>query len=100
MPRLACASCPRARRRRRQQRRTARGSRAWVRTGCGGERVGFWAVCALWEAGGGDLGGYRYLRLVARTPVCGALRPAVVLPGAVSRRARAHSDARGPIRCR
>jgi hypothetical protein len=57
------------------------------------------AVSALWVADGGDPGGYRYLRFVARTPVCGALRLAVVLPGALSRRARAHTDARGPIRC-
>ena len=100
MLRLARASCPRARRRRRQQRRAARGSRVWVLTGCRGEGVGLWTVSALWVADGGDPGGYRHLRLVARTPVCGASRTAVVLPGEVSRRAHAHSDARGPIRCR
>jgi hypothetical protein len=92
MLRLARASCPRARRVRRGQRRAARGSRVWVLTGCRGEGVGLWTVSALWVAYGGDPGGYRYLRLVARTLVCGALRPAVVLPGAVSRHAHAHRE--------
>jgi hypothetical protein len=82
--------CLRARRRARGHRHDARGLHVCVLTGCCGEGVGSWAASALGVAYGGDPGGYRYLRLVARTPVCGALRPAVVVPGAVSRRARAH----------
>ena len=48
MPRLARASCPRARQVRRGQRRDARGSRVWVLTGCRGEGVDLWTVSALW----------------------------------------------------